>query len=63
MRKVAIDITVTTNVDTWVISSSGTSWITLSQTSGTSGTTTVKITASENTRTSERICNCYYKCK
>ncbi|WP_194768459.1 cellulase family glycosylhydrolase [Tamlana sp. I1] len=42
------DISITTDVDTWVISSSGTSWITLSETSGTSGTSTVKITASEN---------------
>ncbi|AXP80101.1 Endoglucanase A precursor [Mariniflexile rhizosphaerae] len=43
------DITITTNVDTWVISSSGTSWITLSETSGAAGSTVVQVTASENT--------------
>lgn len=43
-----VDITVTTNVDTWVISSSGTSWLTLSETSGAIGTTTISITAEEN---------------
>lgn len=43
------ELTVTTDVDTWVISSSGTSWITLSETGGTAGTTTITITASENT--------------
>ncbi|WNH09518.1 cellulase family glycosylhydrolase [Thalassobellus suaedae] len=43
------DITITTNVDSWVISSSGTSWITLSKSLGTAGATVVKITASENT--------------
>ncbi|ULC58042.1 cellulase family glycosylhydrolase [Flaviramulus sp. BrNp1-15] len=48
------DVTITTNIDTWVISSSGTSWITLSQTSGSSGTTTVKVTVSENTSIAER---------
>lgn len=48
------DITVKTNVDAWVISSSGSSWITLSQASGTSGDTVVKVTASENKDTSER---------
>ena len=55
------DITITTNVDTWVISSSGTGWIELSVTSGTSGTTTVTITAEENAgingRTSEITIN------
>lgn len=45
----SFDVTITTNVDTWVISSSGTNWITLSQTTGGSGTTIVKITALENT--------------
>jgi aryl-phospho-beta-D-glucosidase BglC (GH1 family) len=43
------DITITTNVDTWIISSSGTNWITLSETSGTAGSTVVQVTASENT--------------
>lgn len=43
------DLIVTTNVDSWVISSSGTSWITLSETQGTSGSTTIKISALENT--------------
>tara|TARA_R110002050_G_scaffold53118_2_gene120829 strand:- start:62440 stop:63957 length:1518 start_codon:yes stop_codon:yes gene_type:complete len=43
------DVTIITNVDSWVISSSGTSWITLSKNSGASGTTVVNITASENT--------------
>lgn len=42
-------VTITTNVDTGVISSSGTSWITLSESTGTSGTTIVSITALENT--------------
>ena len=42
------NLNVTTNVDLWVISSSGTSWIELSQTSGTAGTTTVTITALKN---------------
>jgi len=49
-----LDVTVTTNVDTWVMSSSGTSWITLSKTSGTSGATVVKVTASQNTSISGR---------
>ncbi|WP_308991031.1 cellulase family glycosylhydrolase [Mariniflexile litorale] len=48
------DVTVTTNVDTWVISSSGTSWITLSETTGSSGSTTVKVSVSENTSISDR---------
>ncbi len=43
------DLTITTNVDNYVISSSGTSWIELSKTSGVSGTSDVKITALENT--------------
>ena len=48
------DVTITTNVDTWVISDSGTDWIELSQTSGASGTTTVTITAEENSGIDER---------
>lgn len=48
------DITITTNVDNWVISSSGASWIALSQTSGSDGTTKVKITTTKNTDTSNR---------
>ena len=43
-----LEITVTTNVDAWVISSSGTSWITLSETSGASGTATVSVSVSKN---------------
>tara|TARA_R110002033_G_scaffold47786_7_gene93309 strand:- start:8494 stop:10014 length:1521 start_codon:yes stop_codon:yes gene_type:complete len=42
------DVTITTDVDSWVISSSGTSWITLSKSSGSAGATIVKISASEN---------------
>ena len=48
------DVSITTNVDLWVISSSGTSWIELNQTSGTAGTTTVTITALENPNISVR---------
>ena len=48
------DVTITTNVDTWIISSSGANWITLSQTSGSVGTTNVKIKTTENTDTSKR---------
>jgi aryl-phospho-beta-D-glucosidase BglC (GH1 family) len=48
------EVSITTNVDTWVISSSGTNWITLSQTSGSSGTSGVTITALENTDIAER---------
>jgi len=48
------DVSITTNVDLWVISNSGTSWIELSQTSGTAGTTTVTITALENPNISVR---------
>jgi len=48
------EVTITTNVDTWVISSSGTSWITLNQTSGSTGTSAVTITALENTGSTER---------
>lgn len=43
------DIIITTDVDTWVISSSGTSWITLSKTTGSSGATNVTVTVSKNT--------------
>ncbi|MGS2764678.1 cellulase family glycosylhydrolase [Sinomicrobium sp. M5D2P9] len=48
------DLTITTNVDKWVISSSGTDWITFSETSGTAGTTTVTITASKQAGLEER---------
>ena len=42
------DVTITTDVDSWVISSSGTSWIALSKSSGSAGVTVIKISASEN---------------
>lgn len=48
------DITVTTNVDTWTISTSDSSWIQLSRTSGPSGSTSVSVTASANTSTTAR---------
>ena len=48
------DITVTTNVDAWTISSSDSSWIQLSRTSGTSGSTSVSVTAAANTATTAR---------
>lgn len=48
------DISITTDVDAWVLSSSGTSWIQFDKTSGTSGTTIVTITAEENTEITER---------
>jgi len=48
------DLTINTNVDTWVISSSGTNWISFSVTSGTSGSTIVKISVSENSSISQR---------
>jgi endoglucanase len=47
-------ITVTTNVDAWTISSSDSSWIQLSNSSGTSGSTSVSVTASANTSTTAR---------
>jgi aryl-phospho-beta-D-glucosidase BglC (GH1 family) len=47
-------ITVTTNVDSWTISSSDSSWIQLSKTSGTSGSTSVSVTALANTSTTAR---------
>lgn len=50
----SVDVTITTNVDTWVISTSGTSWLTLNKTTGTSGNTVVKITASQNTSITPR---------
>ncbi|REE82108.1 aryl-phospho-beta-D-glucosidase BglC (GH1 family) [Lutibacter oceani] len=53
-KESSYDIIITTNVDSWVISSSSTSWIQLSQTTGTSGSTEVKITALQNTSISER---------
>ena len=48
------DVTITTNVDSWVISDSGTDWIELSPTSGASGTTTVTIIALENSEVDSR---------
>lgn len=48
------DITITTNVDSWTISRSDSSWIQLSKTSGTSGSTSVSITAAANTTTTAR---------
>ena len=42
------NLTISTNVDSWAISSSVTSWIQLSQTTGTSGNTVVKISISES---------------
>ncbi|HQE34924.1 MAG TPA: dihydroxy-acid dehydratase, partial [Flavobacterium alvei] len=44
-------ISITTNVDAWTMSSSDTSWIQISKTSGTSGTTSLNITATTNTGT------------
>ncbi|UKM64495.2 cellulase family glycosylhydrolase [Flavobacteriaceae bacterium GSB9] len=49
-----VDVTITTNVDAWVVSSSGADWLTLGETSGTSGTTRVSITAEENTSINAR---------
>lgn len=48
------DIVITTNVTTWTISSSDTSWIQLSKTSGVSGSTSVTVTATENKGTTAR---------
>ena len=42
-------ITITTNVDSWTISSSDTSWIQINKSSGVAGSTSVSITASANT--------------
>ncbi|MFV8376271.1 cellulase family glycosylhydrolase [Flavobacterium sp. LB1P71] len=50
----SVGVTITSNVDAWTISSSDTSWITLSQASGNSGTTLVNIAASENTSSAVR---------
>ncbi|WP_343695939.1 cellulase family glycosylhydrolase [Flavobacterium sp.] len=47
-------VKITTNVTAWTISNPGSSWIQLSQAGGTSGTISVKITASENTSTEAR---------
>lgn len=47
-------VKITTNVTAWTISTPGSSWIQLSQVAGTSGTISVKITASENTSTEAR---------
>lgn len=48
------DVTVTTNVDTWVISSSGTNWISFDKNSGETGTSVVKISVLENTNMAAR---------
>jgi len=48
------NVTVTTNVTAWAISSSDATWIQLSQASGNVGTAIVKITALENTTTATR---------
>lgn len=48
------EITITTNVDTWVISTSGTSWLSLGESSGGSGTTSVSVTAEANTSINAR---------
>ncbi|MFD0990070.1 cellulase family glycosylhydrolase [Mariniflexile jejuense] len=53
-KESSFDVTITTNVDSWVMSTSGTSWISLSKTSGVSGTSVVKITALANTSISPR---------
>ncbi|MFI1772377.1 cellulase family glycosylhydrolase [Thalassobellus citreus] len=50
----SFNLTITTNVDTWEINTSGTSWISLNKASGTKGTTTVGITVTENTEVTER---------
>ncbi len=42
------EITITTDVDSWTISSGATSWLSLSETSGESGTTTITVTAEKN---------------
>ena len=47
-------IKINTNVTAWTINNPNSSWIQLSQAGGTSGTITVKITASENTSTQTR---------
>ncbi|MDW8851394.1 cellulase family glycosylhydrolase [Flavobacterium sp. MMLR14_040] len=45
----AVDVKITTDATAWLIKSSDASWIKFNQVGGTSGTTTVKITALENT--------------
>lgn len=50
----AADVSITTNATTWTISSSGAGWIQLSQNSGISGTTVLKITALANTTSATR---------
>ncbi|UTN05056.1 glycoside hydrolase family 5 protein [Flavobacterium bizetiae] len=50
----AVDIKITTDVASWKISGSDTSWIQLNQVGGTAGTITVKITALANTTTTAR---------
>ncbi|MFV8342880.1 cellulase family glycosylhydrolase [Flavobacterium sp. XS2P39] len=50
----SVGISITANVDDWTISSSDTSWITLSQVSGNSGTTLVTVSVSENTSSAVR---------
>lgn len=50
----SVGISITANFDDWTISSSDTSWITLSQVSGNSGTTLVTVSVSENTSSTVR---------
>ena len=48
------DIVVTTNANTWTSSSSGSSWINLDPGNGNAGSTTVKVSATENPDRTER---------
>ena len=48
------NVKINTNVTAWTINNPNSSWIQLSQAGGSSGTITVKITASENTSTETR---------
>lgn len=42
------ELSINTNVDTWVVSTSGTSWLTLDKSTGSSGVTMVTISAANN---------------
>jgi aryl-phospho-beta-D-glucosidase BglC (GH1 family) len=50
----AVNVAISTDVSTWKVSSSDSSWIQLSQITGGAGTTTVTITALENTTSTKR---------
>lgn len=50
----SVGVTITADVDSWTISSSDTSWITLSRVSGNSGSTLVNIAVSKNTGSAVR---------